>query len=47
MTTEQEMQDVVMTSTREEEFVELGEASIETKGGQGTQFLDGGPGWYL
>jgi len=47
MTSDQEVKDVVTTSTEDGEFVELGEVSVETKGGSGSQFLDGGPGWYL
>lgn len=47
MTNDQEMQDAVMASAQERDFVELGEVSVETKGSSGSNFLDGGPGWWF
>jgi hypothetical protein len=47
MTTDREMQDVVVTSTQGEDVVELGEVSMETKGGAGQNVFDGGPGWWF
>jgi hypothetical protein len=47
MTNDQEMKDIVRTSTQERDVVELGEVSVETKGGAGTQLFDGGAGWWF
>jgi len=47
MTTEHEMSEVVTTTTQDLDFVELGEVSVETKGGSGSHQLDGGGGWWF
>lgn len=47
MTTEHEMSEVVMATTQDVEFVELGEISVETKGGNGSHTFDGGGGWWF
>jgi hypothetical protein len=47
MRTELEMKDVVTTTTQDSDFVELGEVSVETKGGGGSHMFDGGGGWWF
>jgi hypothetical protein len=47
MTTDREMEDVVVTSAEQGEFAELGEVSVETKGGGGFYIYDGGLGYYI
>ncbi len=44
---ELEVQDVAVTTTQEVDLVELGEVSVDTKGGNGSHVLDGGGGWWF
>jgi hypothetical protein len=41
------MKDVVTTTTQDSDFVELGDVSVETKGGNGSHQFDGGGGWWF
>ncbi len=47
MTTDREMEDVVVTSAEGEEVVELGDVTVETKGIQASNYYDGGAGYFF
>ncbi|HEU4592436.1 MAG TPA: hypothetical protein VFS13_16120 [Steroidobacteraceae bacterium] len=47
MTTDREMEDVVVTSAQGEELVELGAVTTDTKGTSGYNFWDGGAGYWF
>ena len=47
MNNDYEVRDVVLAPARDEDFVELGEVSVETKGSQGQNVYDGGAGYYF
>ena len=47
MNNDYEVRDVVSGPAQDEEYVELGEVSTETKGGFGQFSFDGGGGYYF
>ena len=47
MNNDYEVRDVVSAPAQEQDFVELGEVSTETKGSLGQNAYDGGGGYYF